>query len=49
MPVLEQDGSRFERTTSAPGYTIHRYRPHTEGLFGSIERWTRSSDGEVHS
>jgi RHS repeat-associated protein len=27
-------------TTTAPGYTIRRYRPRVEGLFARIERWT---------
>jgi len=48
VPVLQSDGSRFEDTTTAPGYTIHRYRPRIEGLFARIERWTRQSDGDVH-
>jgi hypothetical protein len=48
VPLLELDGSRAEDTASAPGYTIHRYRPRTEGLFAHIERWTRHSDGDVH-
>ena len=34
--------------TTAPGYTIHRYRPRIEGLFARIERWTHRSDGDVH-
>jgi len=37
-----------EDTTTAPGYTIHRYRPRIEGLFARIERWTHRSDGDVH-
>lgn len=48
VPVLMPDGSRFEDTTTAPGYTIHRYRPRIEGLFARIERWTHRSDGDVH-
>jgi hypothetical protein len=40
VPVLQPDGSRFEDTTIAPGYIIHRYRPRIEGLFARIERWT---------
>src|SRR5688572_524974 len=48
VPVLMPDGSRFEDTTTAPGNTIHRYRPRIEGLFARIERWTRESDGDVH-
>ncbi|WP_437827896.1 SpvB/TcaC N-terminal domain-containing protein [Sorangium sp. So ce1153] len=48
VPLLTEDGSRFADTTSAPGYTIHRYRPRVEGLFARIERWTRQTDGDVH-
>ncbi|XXY16743.1 SpvB/TcaC N-terminal domain-containing protein [Sorangium sp. So ce216] len=42
VPVLEPPD-----TTSAPGFTIHRYRPRIEGPFARIERWTRA-DGDVH-
>ena len=48
VPLLNPDGSRFIDTTSAPGYTIHRYRPRIEGLFARIERWTRQNDGDSH-
>jgi Salmonella virulence plasmid 65kDa B protein len=48
VPVRIPDGSRFEDTTTVPGYTIHRYRPRIEGLFARIERWTRDADGDVH-
>jgi RHS repeat-associated protein len=49
VPVLGPDGRRHEDTTTAPGYTIHRYRPRIEGLFAKIERWTSVSDaGDVH-
>ena len=44
VPLLNPDGSRFENTTTEPGYTIRRYRPRIEGLFARIERWTRISD-----
>ena len=30
VPVLIPDGSRFEDTTTVPGYTIHRYGPRIE-------------------
>src|SRR5438128_3499073 len=43
VPVLQQDGTRFKDDTTAPGYTIHRYRPRIEGLFARIERWTNSA------
>ncbi len=47
VPVLAADGSRYQDTLTASGYTIHRYRPRVEGLFARIERWTRT-DGDVH-
>lgn len=48
VPVLQADGSRFEDDTTAPGYTIHRYRPRVEGLLARIERWTNRQTGEIH-
>jgi hypothetical protein len=48
VPVLQPDGSRFEDNTTAPGFTIRRYRPRIEGLFARIERWMRVADGDVH-
>ena len=48
VPVLEADGSRTKDETSAPGFTIHPYRPRIEGLFAKIERWTNQLTGEIH-
>lgn len=48
VPVLDADGRRFVDTTTAPGHVIHRFRPRIEGLFARIERWTRTSDGDIH-
>jgi RHS repeat-associated protein len=48
VPVLDVDGTRAEDRASAPGHVVHRYRPRVEGLFARIERWTRTSDGDVH-
>lgn len=48
VPVLEADGSRSKDDVSAPGFTIHRYRPRIEGLFARIERWTHRATGEIH-
>ena len=50
VPVINADGSRFEQTRSVGDetFTVHRYRPRTEGLFARIERWTRQRDGDVH-
>ncbi len=44
VPLLNPDGSRHKDVTTAPGYTIVRYRPRIEGLFAHIERWTNSTD-----
>jgi hypothetical protein len=38
----------LNESTHAPGYRIERFRPRTEGLFARIERWIRTSDGDVH-
>ena len=48
VPALLADGGLFEDKVSAPGYTIHRYRPRTEGLFARIERWEHEQTGDVH-
>src|SRR6267142_6746329 len=48
VPVLLPDGKRFADDTSAPGFTIHRYRPRIEGLFARIERWTDDLNGEIY-
>jgi hypothetical protein len=48
VPVLQPDGTRFKDEMTAPGFTVHRYRPRIEGLFARIERWTRQADGDVH-
>ena len=34
--------------TPSGAYTVRRYRPRIEGLYARIERWTRTSDGDVH-
>jgi len=48
VPLLQPGGSRFEDDNTAPGYTLHRYRPRIEGLFARIERWTNRATGEIH-
>jgi RHS repeat-associated protein len=48
VPVLEADGTRSQDNVSAPGFTIHRYRPRVDGLFARIERWTDRATGEIH-
>lgn len=48
VPVLRQNGKRFEDDTSFPGYVIHRYRPRVDGLFARIERWTKVATQEIH-
>lgn len=30
------------------GHRVRRYRPRSEGSFARIERWTRTTDGDVH-
>lgn len=44
---LDPNGQPWTDTTTAPGYTIYRYRPRIEGLFARIERWT-DDDGDTH-
>lgn len=48
VPVLLANETRYEDTTSHPGFTIHRYRPRIEGLFARIERWTEDATGDIH-
>ncbi|WP_165759388.1 SpvB/TcaC N-terminal domain-containing protein [Mycobacterium decipiens] len=48
VPEFDASGHRFEDQTTAPGYTVHRYRPRIEAAFARTERWTRHSDGDVH-
>jgi RHS repeat-associated protein len=49
VPVLDEDGTRYEDADTFPGYVVHRYRPRVEGLFARIERWTkRGVPGDVH-
>lgn len=48
VPVRQKDGSLFEDATSAPGFTIRRYRPRIEGLFARIERWSDTATGDTH-
>src|SRR5947199_4799127 len=48
VPVLNPDGRRHADNTSAPGWTIHRYRPRIEGLFARIERWVDNQSGQTH-
>jgi RHS repeat-associated protein len=48
VPILDTAGNIAADRATAPGQTIHRYRPRIEGLFARIERWTRDADGDVH-
>src|SRR4029079_7561436 len=48
VPVLAADGTRVEDDVSAPGFTIHPYRPRVEGLVAKSERWTNRATGEIH-
>jgi len=47
VPVLNPDGSRYEDTITDPDYTIHRYRPHIEGLVACIKHGTSQNSGKV--
>jgi RHS repeat-associated protein len=54
MPVLGLQGGHWLVVTE-PGaawagqnYAVKRYRPRVEGLFARIERWQRTSDGDLH-
>ena len=46
VPTLDDQGRRVIDTTTAPGYSIHHYRPRIEGLFARIERWTNTGDSQ---
>ncbi|MGI9064855.1 MAG: SpvB/TcaC N-terminal domain-containing protein [Pyrinomonadaceae bacterium] len=48
VPLLQPDSTRFEDTTSQPGFTIHRYLPRIENIFARIERWTDQVTGDIH-
>lgn len=48
VPVLRDDGERWEDHDTVPGFTIHRYRPRLEGMFARIERWTEHASGHAH-
>jgi hypothetical protein len=48
VAVRLPDGSLFEDRTTAPGFTIRRYRPRTEALFARIEQWINAATGESH-
>lgn len=48
VPLLNADGSRSTNALNFPGYLVQRYRPRIEASFDRIERWTRTSDGDVH-
>jgi RHS repeat-associated protein len=48
VPILDENGDRQADNVSAPGFTIHPYRPRIEGLFARIERWTNRATGEIH-
>ena len=50
VPALRRDpAGRWERDSAErDGYRIQFYRPRIEGLFARIEKWTRTSDGDIH-
>jgi len=48
VPILNEDGTRWEAGSIDPDYVVHRYRPRVERAFARIERWTRKTDGDTH-
>ena len=48
VPVLNEDGTRYQDGDRFAGYVVHRYRPRVEGLFARIERWTHQETGDIH-
>jgi virulence plasmid B protein len=50
VPILNASNQRvsFPRTLHNVDYTVHLYRPRTEGLFARIERWARVDNGVSH-
>jgi RHS repeat-associated protein len=50
VPALKDNGERdvVSGKIGADNYVVRRYRPHVEGLFARIERWTRQRDGATH-
>jgi RHS repeat-associated protein len=50
VPVLprREDGKWVKDEVERDGYRVRFYRPRVEGLFARIERWTRTSDGDIH-
>jgi hypothetical protein len=46
--VRGDDGNPVIDDDPRGDYLIRTYRPHVEGLFARIERWTRPSDGDVY-
>ena len=48
VPVMNDDGTRYEDSATWPDYVVHRYRPRVEGLFARIERWTHKQTSHIH-
>ena len=46
--VRDGEGNPVVKEEERDGHAVRFYRPRIEGLFARIERWTRSSDGDVH-
>ncbi|WBQ08339.1 SpvB/TcaC N-terminal domain-containing protein [Kribbella sp. CA-293567] len=47
VPVRRPDGT-LRPDDQLGAYAVRRYRPRIEGGFVRVERWTRSTDGDVH-
>ena len=54
VPLLVESEGGWQREELSPRsidnieFTVHRYRPRTEGLFARIERWRNQDNGETH-
>jgi RHS repeat-associated protein len=50
VPALRRDAAGGWERDSAErdGYRIQFYRPRIEGLFARIEKWTRTTDGDIY-
>ena len=46
--ILDDEGNLKMDEEERDGYMVRRYRPRIEGLFARIERWTKTTSGEMH-
>jgi hypothetical protein len=45
---FDDDGNHLLNEYPRDGYMVQLYRPRIEGLFARIERWTNTTNGEIH-